>query len=226
MSSFFQNQASRSPQNTSTLQSLLNKIVAPGDVAGNVVHDLASGRGISGKTFSPINPFTESDYRVRPKKIGESVGITNPVAASIFGLGTQILFDPTTYLGFGTVSKAGKGALFADAAIADVTKISRAIKGTRSSIQKRLGSNVIKSQTPAPFFRQTLEGQAKAGQRNFATFAGKSILPSGVNESLLSGFTGLKRGLLGERVLTGITAFDNGIAKISNTLKLDCDLWE
>ncbi len=219
MSTFFQSQASRIPQNTSTLQSLLNKLIAPGDVAGNVVHDLASGKGLSGRTFLPINPFTKQDYRVRPRKVGESVGIDNPVGASLFGLGTQIFLDPTTYLGFGAVSKAGKGALFADAAIADIAKINRAIKGTRSSLQKRLGSKVIKSQTPAPFFRQTLEGQAKAGQRSFATFAGVPILPSGVSKSILSGFIRLKRGLTGERVLTGISAFDDGIAKVVNTLR-------
>ena len=216
-SNFYRRRAGGASHNTSFLQSTLNRLVAPGDTAGNLLHDIFSGEGVSGKTFSPINPWTNQDYRVSPRKVGESVGISNPTAASAFGLGTQIFLDPTTYLGIGAMSKTGKASALADAAV-NIAKINRAMKGTRGRLGGIIGKQAI-TKTPRPLYKSTMEAQAKAGQRNLLTFAGKPILPRSIEESVFSFFTGTKRGLLGERTLTGIPAFDTKVAKVSNTLR-------
>jgi len=197
----------------------LSKLSAPGETIGNVVHDIATGKGISARTFSPINPFTPEDYRVRPKKIGESLGIEDRYAQSMTGLGIQIFADPLNYLAIGPVSKAGRAAQRADAVLGIEQKIYSAIKGTRATIQERLGTKVIKTKTPTPFFKQTLAEQAKASQKHLATFAGLPFVPAAMERALFSGLTKFGQGLRGERALTRIPAFDESIARITNIVR-------
>jgi len=215
--SFYGQQASKRPANTNFLQDTLNVVTAPGDTAGNIVSDLASGRGIDGSTFSPMVPGGDN-RRVKAGKIGESLGIENKVLAGGAGLATQIFLDPTTYLGIGILSKGGKASALADAAFLSKANLIDNALHTRSELGRVIGKEKIRSM-PTNFLKSTIQGQAQQGQRNLLQFAGQSILPKSVDEAVFGYLTQGKKAMLGERTFTGIKSFDDGVEKFSNILR-------
>ena len=149
-----------------------------------VMDFLATGNYASAGAASALlkgeNPLEGIGKGIRDKTnygdVLDEHGVTNPWIKMPVGLALDIFLDPVTYTGAGTATKAGavsKGLTIAGdvARLGGDAEKAMAIGGELSKVGGRLGA--------------TMAEQGAKGQRAALSFAGKSVLPSGINEAVL-----------------------------------------
>ena len=106
----------------------------------------------------------------------QSAGVTNPWVRLPVGLALDVALDPTTYLGAGVLTKAGKAAKQATMA----TRLAE-LSGEAARVAEA-GQQVAR----AGHLGTNLAEQARLGQRAALELGGRSLLPARANEALLA----------------------------------------
>ena len=96
--------------------------------------------------LAPINPFYKSrkglwqlpeEVKGRGRDLWEDVEGMPEWAKTVAGLGTEIVTDPTTWLGFGAATKGAK-ALRAAGEFSKLGRLGQAAKGARAAVTWRI----------------------------------------------------------------------------------------
>mgnify|MGYP007112911106 CR=1 FL=1 len=90
------------------LKSALNFINAPANMIASAAAEIISPEKYEGGLGTALKEGLLNQRHTSFSNVLEDVGVENKWLRTLGGLGLDILLDPTTYLGIGTLTKAGK----------------------------------------------------------------------------------------------------------------------